>query len=73
MTAQGLATPNERRDMDVPELWKVGRVAKVLGLSEPSVYRLMESGLLPYVLFGRCRRVKKADVLTLIERQTIAR
>ena len=42
-------------------------------LSQPTVYRLMESGELPYVRFGRCRRVKKSDVLALIERKTIAR
>jgi excisionase family DNA binding protein len=72
MSAGERTTPGERQDDGVPELWKVERVCEVLELSPPSVYKLMDSGQLPYVRFGRCRRVKKSEVLALIARQTVA-
>lgn len=73
MSGQKLATDSEGRADDVPELWKVDRVCEVLGLSPPTVYRMMEAGELPYVRFGKSRRVKKADVLRLIEERTVRR
>lgn len=57
----------------VPVLWRVKQVAEALAVSEPTVYRLMESGKLPYVRFGRSRRVRKSDVLKLLEESTVTR
>lgn len=57
----------------LPELWKVAKVAEALSLSQPMVYKLMDSGRLPYVKIGRCRRVKRDEVLKLLERSTVAR
>jgi excisionase family DNA binding protein len=62
-----------RAEEALPELWKVGRVCEVLNLSQPSVYRLMERGELPYVRFGRARRVRKSDVMALLQRNTVTR
>ncbi len=57
----------------MPQLMKVKEVCVALGLSSPSVYRLMESGEIPYVKMGKSRRVKRADVLAYIERCTVTR
>lgn len=69
--SQAEATPSERRAEELPELWKVAQVCEVLNLSQPMVYRLMDSGRLPYVRFGRARRVKRADVVRLLEESTV--
>lgn len=71
MNAIARATDSE--GLEAIQLCKVGEICAVLGLSQPTVYRLMESGELPYVRFGRARRAKKSDVLALIERKTVAR
>ncbi len=55
------------------QLLRVSDVGKRLSLSRPTLYRLMENGTLPYVRFGRSRRIKESDVAALIERNTVAR
>lgn len=57
----------------LPELMRVKDVCEALGISGPSVYRIMESGEIPYVKMGRSRRVKKEDVLAYIDRNTVRR
>lgn len=57
----------------LPELLKVSQVCEALKLSQPSVYRLLESGQIPYVKMGRTRRVKREDVLAYVERCTVRR
>ncbi len=42
---------------DSPVLYSVPEVAAKLGLSKPSVYRMMTAGDLGYVQLGRRRRV----------------
>lgn len=60
-------------EVEMPQLLTVKQVREILNLSQPTCYRLMESGELPYVRFGKSRRVKREDVLALIERNTVAR
>lgn len=69
MTVQTHATDSER----IPALMTAGEIAEALNLSLPSIYKLMESGALPYQKFGRSRRAKRADVLKLIEESTVTR
>lgn len=52
-------------------LCTVREAAKVLSVSRSKVYQLMDSGSLPYVKFGKSRRLKFADVERLIEQNTI--
>lgn len=52
-------------------LLKVSEVCDRLNLSSPYVYELMNRGELPYVRFGKARRVKPADLEALIERSTV--
>jgi excisionase family DNA binding protein len=53
-------------------LYKVGEAAKLLNVSEPTVYRLMASGELPYTkLNRRIRRIRHDDLMSLIERNTL--
>ncbi len=51
----------------------VASVAKYLSLSRSKVYAMMDSGELPYVKLGKSRRVRWADVLKLVEQNTVAR
>lgn len=60
-------------DTRLPKLLKVKQVCEALSLSLPTIYRLLESGELPYLKFGRSRRVKEEDVLAYLERSTVKR
>jgi len=59
---------NDRLDSG---LQPVNKVARFLSLSRSKVYALMEAGQLPYVKLGKSRRVRWADVLKLVEQNTI--
>ena len=47
--------------------------AEVLGVSRPTLVKLLESGLIPFMQPGRHRRVALADVLAFQEAQAKAR
>lgn len=53
------------------QLHTVGAVAEHLALSRSKLYSLMDAGELPFVKFGKSRRIRWSDVLALIERSTI--
>jgi excisionase family DNA binding protein len=55
-----------------PVLATVSDVARHLAVSRSTVYQLMESGALPYVKLGRCRRIRWSDVDALIAGHRIA-
>jgi excisionase family DNA binding protein len=61
------AEPSEQR------LQTVSAVAEFLCLSRSKIYAMMDAGELPYVKLGKSRRVRSADVLKLIEENTIVR
>lgn len=48
-------------------------VARLLGVSRPTVYRLMDSGDLPFRTVGSHRRIRMREVLTYRRRQETAR
>ena len=54
-------------------LFTVAETAQMLSVGRTLVYSLMETGKLPYVKIGGTRRVRLADVLSLIEAHTVAR
>jgi len=54
-------------------LCPVADVARYLSLSRSKVYAMMEAGELPYVKLGKSRRVRWANVLQVIEENTIGR
>ena len=56
-----------------PKLQRVAEVAKYLSLSRSTVYQMMDRGELPYVKFGKSRRIRWEDVLKLVEQNTVAR
>lgn len=56
---------------EAPMLLKIPEVAKILALSRSKVYGMLESGELPSVRFGKNRRVKRADVMKLIDQNTV--
>ena len=45
-------------------------VGKFLNVSRPTVYRLMNAKVLPYVKLGRSRRIKWDDVDRIIDENT---
>jgi excisionase family DNA binding protein len=58
-------------DLSEPGLKTVTCVAKFLCLSRSKVYAMMDLGELPYVKFGKSRRIRWADVLALVQGNTI--
>lgn len=55
------------------QLVRVAEVAELLTLSRSKVYQLMETGDLPYVRFGKSRRVPLEAVDRLILRNTVGK
>ncbi len=53
--------------IDPNSLRSVREISAYLSLSRSKVYQLMESGELPYIKFGKSRRVRWGDVLQLVE------
>lgn len=58
---------------DQPQLGRVTEVARFLNLSRSKVYLMMEQGQLPFVKFGKSRRVRWSDVHRLVEQSTVNR
>lgn len=52
-------------------LLKVSAVAKQLSMGTTSVYKLMDSGQLPYVKIGKTRRVPLSAVERLVRENTV--
>jgi excisionase family DNA binding protein len=44
------------------------QAAEILGVSERSIWTLVDKGMLTAVRFGRCVRIDPADLRTFIER-----
>jgi excisionase family DNA binding protein len=53
-------------------LVRVAEAARFLGLSRSKLYLMMDSGDLPYVKFGKCRRIPKGELTKLVDRHTVA-
>lgn len=47
-------------------LVKVNEAAEFLSLSKSKIYQMMESGDLPYIRFGRARRIPKHVLIELV-------
>jgi len=54
-----------------PALATVPEVAGYLSLSRSKVYQMMDSGRLPYVKLGRCRRIRWADVEAMLDESRV--
>lgn len=67
------ATQTKEASHETSGLRSVRTVAEFLAISRSKVYQLMETGDLPYVKLGKSRRVRWADVLSLIETNTVSR
>jgi excisionase family DNA binding protein len=55
---------------DQNRLLSLDEAKDFLNVSRSKLYLLMESGELPYVKLGKCRRVRMAALLALIEEHT---
>lgn len=62
-------SPRSQQGWDDPTvLLRVSEVADRLGVSRSTVYTLMASGRLSFVMIGRSRRIQKVALLDLIGR-----
>jgi excisionase family DNA binding protein len=59
------------RDRTEDCLVNVPTAAKILSLSRGKVYQLMESGALPYIKIGKCRRVERQALRDLVNRHRL--
>lgn len=57
--------------MNAPRLLTGKEAAQLLTVCSMHVRRLVRRGELPYVMIGKARRYREADLLAYIERQTI--
>lgn len=55
----------------VRPLLRVKDAAKLLGLGQTTLYKLMDAGRLAYVRFGASRRIELAALTALIDRSRI--
>jgi excisionase family DNA binding protein len=51
------------------EYFTTTELAKLLKITQRTVYRLMERGDLPYYEIGRAKRFRKSDIEAYLERQ----
>ena len=58
-------------ESEKPILCTIPEAARHLTVSRSALYNLMDSGRLRYVKLGRSRRIKWADMLNLIDENTI--
>jgi excisionase family DNA binding protein len=58
-------------EMLVDGLVRVPEAARFLGLSRSKIYAMMDAGELPFVKFGKSRRIIKADLSRLVERHIV--
>jgi excisionase family DNA binding protein len=65
-------TLNETGDKIDGSLHRVTKVAAFLGLSRSKVYAMMDAGQLPFVKFGKSRRIRWSDVQKLIDDNTVS-
>lgn len=49
-------------------LLSVTQAAHYMGITRPTVYRLMEAGELPFTRVGRCRRIPKRSIINYLQR-----
>jgi excisionase family DNA binding protein len=68
-----VAQATRESPVETTGLRPVQAVAEFLAISRSKVYQLMESGELPYVKLGKSRRVRWADVLQLVDENTVSR
>ncbi len=66
-------TLNEASDKIQESLQPVTKVAAFLSLSRSKVYAMMDAGELPFVKFGKSRRIRWSDVQRLVDQNTICR
>jgi excisionase family DNA binding protein len=68
-----IAKATKETTADTSGLRPVHAVANFLSVSRSKVYQLMDSGELPYVKLGKSRRVRWADVVRLVDVNTVSR
>ena len=56
---------------DPCEALTVKAVAKLLNMSEPTVRKHIRGGLLPSVIIGGCRRIRRIDLEDFLQRRTL--
>ncbi|MGE0610344.1 MAG: helix-turn-helix domain-containing protein [Pirellulales bacterium] len=64
---------NDADDTHHENLAVVAKVATYLSLSRSKVYALMDAGELPFIKFGKSRRIRWSDVEALVAKNTVAR
>ncbi len=60
---------NETR---ITHLLKPKEVAEILGISRSHIYCMLQLGVIPNVVIGKCRRVRLEDLVKFIENNTFA-
>lgn len=66
-------TLSETGNTVTDSLQPVARVAAFLSLSRSKVYAMMDAGELPFVKFGKSRRIRWSDVQKLVDQNTVCR
>lgn len=54
--------------MSTPMLYTPAEAAKVLSIGRSTLYSLMDSGDLPSIKVGRCRRIRHDQLIAFLDR-----
>lgn len=60
----------ENTKENYPVVLKAGHIAEVLGVTEPTAYKLMKDPSFPTISFGRCKRVLRDEFFKWLESQS---
>lgn len=52
-------------------LVRVSTATKYLSLSRSKLYAMMDAGELPYVKFGKARRIRRSDLCELVRQRAV--
>jgi len=68
LTAVGITSKKAEKEVHNPEFYTVAQLARLLQLTEMTIYRMVHRGELPCYSIGRVKRFRQGDVEAFLKR-----